>query len=189
MTPEKEAILNSLNHLLATATLIGFVVLSIWFIDLLGLHLKMWKGGRSLYKSIATYALPIGFFAMLGSTLISLYYSDYLGILPCGLCWFQRVFIYSQVFILGYAWLKKDYNIFTYATVLSLAGLPVALYQEYLQLGYSELLPCPAIASTVDCAKPTFVEYHFVTFPFMSVVLLGGVLLLSYVAIRYKRGQ
>lgn len=186
MTPEKEAIFNVLNHGLSLLTLIGFILLVVLFVDLFGLYFKVWSGERKVYKLLARYVLPLGFFVTLGAMAISLYYSDYLGILPCGLCWFQRVSIYSLVFIFGYGWWKKDYRSLEYATVLSLAGLPVALYHEYLQLGYSELIPCPAIVSTIDCAKPTFIEYYFITFPFMSVVLLGGVLLMSYIVMRYK---
>jgi len=59
--------------------------------------------------------------------------------------------------------------------------LVVALYQEYLQLGYSELIPCPAISNFADCAKPTFLEYGFITFPFASVVLFGFLILMSFI--------
>lgn len=113
------------------------------------------------------------------STVLSLYYSDYLGILPCGLCWLARVFIYSQVFLFGMAWYKNDRKILDYIILLSGVGLVISLYHQYLQMGYSEFLPCPAIASTVDCAKPTFMEYGFVTFPLMAVVTFLLAMLLS----------
>jgi disulfide bond formation protein DsbB len=89
--------------------------------------------------------------------------------------------------ILGAALWKKDRNVWSYINVLAIPGLLIALYHEYLQLGYSELIPCPAIASTVDCAKPTFLEYGFVTYPFMSVVLFTALLLISWVVKKYSK--
>lgn len=181
MTPEKESLLIALNHNLAILTLIGFIILAAWFLHFILIASGLTTKGEKMYERIAEQAFPLGFFALLFSTVTSLVYSDYLGVLPCGLCWFQRVFIYSQLFIIGYAWYKKDIKVWGYSTVLSFFGLIIALYHQYLQLGYSEFIPCPAIASTVDCAKPTFIEYGFVTFPFMSIVLFGFLLILSHV--------
>lgn len=177
MTDEKLAIATFLNHNLSLATLLGGVVVVVWFLALL----YEWNTGKEVrvLSRITPHLLPLGFFATLGASLMSLYYSDYLGILPCGLCWFQRVFIYSQVFLFGLAWKRNDTKIFSYTLLLSTVGIVIALYQHYLQMGYSELIPCPAIASTIDCAKPTFIEYGFVTFPFMAVVLFAFLITLS----------
>jgi disulfide bond formation protein DsbB len=187
MTPEHTAIFTLLNNNLSIITLLGFVVVLIMFVDVVALGSGFWKGSRSMYVWLAKYALPVGFSLTAISTAVSLYYSDVLGVLPCGLCWFQRVFIYSMMVILGAALWKKDRNVWSYINVLAIPGLLIALYHEYLQLGYSELIPCPAIASTVDCAKPTFLEYGFVTYPFMSVVLFTALLLISWVVKKYSK--
>ena len=177
MSEQKQAVITFLNHYLSIATLLGFVVCIIWLFGIV-FFLNAKKEVR-LFSVIAKYALPLGFFSTFFSTLMSLYYSDYLGVLPCGLCWFQRVFIYPQVFLFALAWYRKDLKIFLYSTVLSLVGIIIATYHEYLQLGYSELVPCPTIASTIDCAKPTFIEFGFITFPFMAFVLFAFLILLS----------
>ncbi len=187
ISEEKQALLDFLNHNLSLATLIGFIVLLFWIIDLVALRAKMFVSYRKYYAVIAKYALPLGFFLTLFSTLLSLVYSDYLGVLPCGLCWFQRIFIYSMVFIFGAAWYKNDKKVFDYILTLSIAGLIVALYHQYLQMGYSELIPCPAIASTVNCDKPTFMEYGFITFPFMAVVTFGYTIMLSLTAKMFNK--
>jgi disulfide bond formation protein DsbB len=187
ISEEKQALLDFLNHNLSLATLIGFIVLLFWIIDLVALRAKMFVSYRKYYAVIAKYALPLGFFLTLFSTLLSLVYSDYLGVLPCGLCWFQRIFIYSMVFIFGTAWYKNDKKVFDYILTLSIAGLIVALYHQYLQMGYSELIPCPAIASTVNCDKPTFMEYGFITFPFMAVVTFGYTIMLSLTAKMFNK--
>jgi disulfide bond formation protein DsbB len=166
-----EILIQNLNHYFALATLLGFVFLVLWILGIIGTSFLKRKCYISIF--VTNFILPIGFFITLGATLVSLYYSDYLGVLPCGLCWFQRVFIYSQVFLYGLAWYRNDKGMLPYSLVLSIFGIVIALYHEYLQLGYSELMPCPAIASTIDCARPTFIEYGFVTFPLASVVLFG----------------
>jgi disulfide bond formation protein DsbB len=179
LTEEKQAIFTFLNHYLALATLIGFIIVIVWVIKLVLLKAGMIEKYRGAFIKFSDYVLPLGFFITLFSTALSLYYSDYLGILPCGLCWLARVFIYPQVFLFGMAWYKNDKKILDYILALSLVGIIIALYHQSLQMGYSEFVPCPAIASTVDCAKPTFVEYGFITFPFMGVVTFCFSILLS----------
>jgi disulfide bond formation protein DsbB len=167
---DKTILLNNLNQILAPLSLLGFVFIVCWFL-LNFYYQKTEKDTPLFFKKVAEFALPLGMLTGLFAIFITLFYSDYLGALPCGLCWFQRVFTYPLFFMFALAWYKKDSGIFSYTTLLSIFGLIFALYHEYLQLGYSELIPCPTIASTVDCAKPTFIEYGFVTFPFMSIVL------------------
>jgi disulfide bond formation protein DsbB len=187
MTLEKEALLSTLNHNLALVTLIGFIGVVLFGVTFFLIRAGVTKKGEQYFKMIAGHAFPLGFLIVLFAVVTSLVYSDYLGVLPCGLCWFQRVFIYSQLFIIGHAWWKGDTKVWGYSAVLSAFGLIVALYHQYLQLGYSEFIPCPAIASTVDCAKPTFIEYGFVTFPLMSIVLFGFLLILAHVVKFYKK--
>lgn len=187
ISEEKQVLLDFLNSNLSLATLVGFIIILFWIIDLVALRAKMFVAYRKYYAVIAKYALPLGFFLTLFSMVLSLVYSDYLGVLPCGLCWFQRIFIYSMVFIFGVAWYKNDRKVFDYIITLSVAGLIVALYHQYLQMGYSELIPCPAIASTVNCDKPTFMEYGFITFPFMAVVTFGYTILLSVTAKMFQK--
>lgn len=182
MTEQKQAIVTILNHYLAIITLLGFIFLLFWILGIIGT--TYFKKECKISTFFGKYALPFGFLSTFFAMLMSLYYSDYLGVLPCGLCWFQRITIYSQVFLFGLAWYKKDYKIFPYSILLSSVGMVIALYHEYLQLGYNEFIPCPAIASTVDCAKPTFIEYGFVTFPFMSVVLFLFLILLSFISMK-----
>jgi len=103
-------------------------------------------------------------------TAMSLVYSEVFGSVPCGLCWTQRFFLYSQVIILGIAIYKKDRGAFDYVIALSLFGSIVALYQFFLQMGVTIPTVCPA-SDAASCAIPTFLEFGFVTFPFASLIL------------------
>lgn len=177
MILENQELVNSLNNNLSILTIAGGAIAILWFLSLI----YEWRTKKEItfLKKISKHMLLLGFLVSLTGTVISLYYSDYLGILPCGLCWLQRVFLYSQVFLFGLALKRGDNNIFGYSLLLSTVGIIIALYHHYLQMGYSELIPCPAIASTVNCDKPTFVEFGFVTFPLMGVVLFSILILIS----------
>jgi disulfide bond formation protein DsbB len=186
MTDPKLIVLDFLNHYMPILTLVGFILLVVIYLHHFHFHLTK-KESRILNK-ISDIALPLGFVASLFATLVSLIYSDYLDQAACGLCWFQRVFIYSQVVLFAIAYVKNDLKIFQYTFWLSMVGGIIALYHEYLQLGYSELIPCPAVASLVDCAKPTFLSFGFITFPFMSITLFLFLILLA-IAVRYHRKE
>ena len=186
MSSEKEIILNFLNQYLPLLTLITFILLI--FVYLHHFHFRFTKKESKILNKVGDFALPLGFFSTLFAATTSLIYSDYLGQFACGLCWFQRVFIYSQVVLFTVAYIKNDLKVFSYSFYLSVVGGIIAIYHQYLQLGYSELVPCPAVSSVVDCAKPTFISYGFVTFPFMSITLFLFLILLA-VAVRYHRKE
>ena len=117
---------------------------------------------------IGAYGIQLVFFISLASVGISLFYSEILGFIPCGLCWLQRIFLYPQVILAGMAWYKKDNKIADYLIALSGAGALVALYQHYLQMGGSAFIPCPAVGPSIDCAQRFLFEFGYITFPLMS---------------------
>jgi disulfide bond formation protein DsbB len=116
---------------------------------------------------LVRYGFPLIFLATLVSTFLTLIYSEYFGVIPCGLCWLQRVFLYPQVIMVFVAWIKRDYGVSCYSIPLSVAGLVVALYQHALQMGMSSPLPCPA-SGEADCAKRIVFELGYITFPLMA---------------------
>ena len=73
---------------------------------------------------------------------MSLIYSDYLGKpAPCGLfAGFPEDFYFSQVILFAVAYIKNDLKVFTYTFWLSVVGGVIAIYHEWLQVGYNELI-------------------------------------------------
>lgn len=191
MLNDNTALIESLNYYLALATLVGFIFLIIWVLDLIALKLGFLKGKRWAYEVFAKYTLPVGFFVTLAAMVGSLYYSYYLHIPACDLCWMARIFIYPLVFIFGYAWLAKENvketKIFNHVMILSGVGLFISLYHHYLQLGYNLYKPCSTAPFAVECSTPTFIEFGFVTYPFMGVVVCGGAFLLAFTAKRFQK--
>ncbi len=113
--------------------------------------------------------LAFAFFISLFATTSSLFYSEVAGFEPCRLCWLQRIFMYPQVFILGLAWLKKDYKIVDYGIVLAMAGGLIALYHNYISYGGTSIFPCDAFELGVSCLRQYVFEFGFVTIPLMSL--------------------
>ena len=127
---------------------------------------------------VKKWGLWLGFLLTLGATVMSLFYSEILGFVPCGLCWVMRIFMYSQVVLFGLALWKRDRAIADYSIALSVLGIVVGLYQHYLQMGGTDVLPCPAtISQAADCAQRFLFEFGYVTFPLIGVSLF--VLLIS----------
>ncbi len=121
-------------------------------------------------------ALVAGF-SMLGS----LYYSVIVGYEVCPLCWWQRIFIYPQVFLLFFAWWRKEWTMTFYSIFLSIVGLGFAAYHYFFQMFGTSFMP-PCIAGGADCAKIHFVEFGYVTFPMLGIttfVVLIALMLLE----------
>lgn len=181
------AFIATLNHYLSLLTILGAAVLILWTIYITKLVYS--KKTNRIASLMSEYVLPLGFLITFVGMALSLYYSEILHLIPCDLCWFQRIFMYSQVFMFGYAWYKKDRHVLPYTLVLSGVGFVIAGYHHMLQIGYDMYKPCSTSPFAVDCAKPTFIEYGFVTFPCMALVLFGAIILLNITASRFaKRG-
>ena len=176
----------TLTHYLAALTVLGAACVTLFFFVII-ITYKSYKGTiHKWFQCLSDYIFPIGFFVTLGGVFLTLFYEYVLHYVPCDLCWYQRVFLYPQVFMFAYAWYKKDRAVLPYALILSLAGGAVALYHHLLQIGYDIMKPCSTAPFAVDCSTPSFIEYGFVTFPFMAVVLFGFMTTLAVSAIRFK---
>lgn len=173
--------------LATTNTLIGWgtLVLQIGTLVLLGAYLFE---NRSLslaavLRTVVRFALPLALFLTFVSSALTLYYSDVLGLEPCPLCWWQRVFLYSQVVLFAIALRKKDAGVAAYSIVLSLIGGGVALYQHVLQVLPGTGLPCPA-SGTVSCAQRFLFEFGYITYPLAAATLFAFLIVLMLIVRR-----
>lgn len=121
--------------------------------------------------------LWIAFLLALGATGLTWYYSDVLGFVPCGWCWIQRIFLWSQAPLFAVALWKRDKSIADYSIALSIFGGASALYQHYLQMGGTSVLPCPA-SGAGDCAQRIIFEFGYITFPLMAASLFAFLIVL-----------
>lgn len=114
-------------------------------------------------------ALVFAFLVALSATAGSLFYSEVAGYEPCKLCWFQRIFIYPQVIILGVALVARDIRVRMYSVALSSVGALIAGYHYLLQLGIAPNIPCAAVGYSISCAKNFVMNFGYITIPLMSL--------------------
>lgn len=125
---------------------------------------------------LGAWAVWIAFVLALAASAMTLYYSEVLGIEPCSLCWWQRIFIYPQVVLFAIALYKRDLSVTAYSLALSLIGLAFAAYHHALQILPSGTLPCPA--QGVSCAQRFVFEFGYITFPLMAATLFAFLIVL-----------
>jgi disulfide bond formation protein DsbB len=101
----------------------------------------------------------------------SLYFSEVMGFIPCALCWYQRIFMYPLVIILGIASFRSDRRITGYVLPLSVIGLSIAFYHYFLveQKLLGEL-ESPLCQVGVPCDTKYIEWLGFITIPFLSLV-------------------
>jgi len=173
--------LTSLNFLVGTATL-GLQIC------LLALVILYFFRQEKVERIIVKFALVSSFIFALIGMVMTLVYSEYFGIVPCGLCWLGRVFLYPQVVLFGMAAYRKDFTIAIYSIVLSGIGLVIALYTHYLQMGGNSVLPCPA-SGVSDCARRYVFEYGYITLPLIGATLFVFLIVLMLFLLRARREE
>ena len=119
--------------------------------------------------------IALAFWVALLATVGSLFYSNYAGFEPCQLCWFQRIFMYSQVVILGLALIKKDNRIIDYSLALSIMGGLISVYHNYI---YFKGLNSTVCTSAESCITPYVTEFGYITIPIMALTGFGLMILL-----------
>lgn len=64
----------------------------------------------------------------------SLFFSLGLGLVPCELCWYQRILMYPLVVVLGVAAAEDRVGVYRTVLPLSALGILVSSYHVYIQL-------------------------------------------------------
>ncbi|QHT61610.1 disulfide bond formation protein B [Paenibacillus lycopersici] len=116
------------------------------------------------------YALYLAWVVAIVATGSSLYLSEIMKFIPCNLCWYQRIFMYPIVILLGIACYCQDRKIIRYVLPLSILGGCVSLY-HYLEQ------QVPALARALPCTVgvPCSEDYldwfgGRVTIPFLALI-------------------
>lgn len=114
----------------------------------------------------------------------SLYFSDVMGFVPCVLCWYQRIFMYPLVILLGIATFRQDKQITIYVLPLSIIGMFVSFYHVLIQ-------QFPNLASEATCKAgvPCTVDYiHLLGFITIPMMALAAFLLITLSLLLTKKG-
>ena len=111
------------------------------------------------------------------ATLGSLFFSEVMGLKPCVLCWYQRIFMYPLVVILLVGMYPVDRRVVRYALPLAVIGWLFAVYHYLLYSGFipESLAPCDQDNSCKDIDLELF---GFITIPMMSILTYTAIIVL-----------
>ena len=163
---------------------VGAIIFFIAGIIILVLALFAKEEGNDIYAWLKKNALLGGFIVAWLSVIGSLIYSNGIGYAPCELCWTLRIFIYSQAVLYTIALIKKDRAVFKYALWLSVLGLIVSLYHNWIMLGGTDFVACSSVGAS--CTMIYVNEFGFITIPFMGLSSILFLLGISALAIKDK---
>ncbi|MBJ7961543.1 disulfide bond formation protein B [Bacillus cereus group sp. N28] len=115
----------------------------------------------------------------------SLYFSEIMKYEPCTLCWYQRIFMYPLVIILGIAIVKKDYKINIYSLILSIIGAFISTYHYLIQ-------KVPYLSNTSTCGRiPCTGDYlnwfNFITIPFLCLISFIIISICSFILFKSNK--
>ncbi|MBD3204545.1 disulfide bond formation protein B [Candidatus Woesearchaeota archaeon] len=136
---------------------------------------------KQLRKYVKENSLFLSLIITLTATSGSLFFSEILHYDPCKLCWFQRIFMYPQVFMFLIALIIKDKRVFRYALPLSLIGVLISAYHYTTTtiIGASSDF-CPATGAS--CLIEYVKDFSYITIPLMALTAFSSIVILSYIS-------
>ncbi|MDA5108584.1 MULTISPECIES: disulfide oxidoreductase [Brevibacillus] len=137
-------------------------------------------------EQIKEYALFGSWVVSLIATAGSLFFSEVMKYIPCELCWFQRIFMYPLVILLGVAAAKKDYRMSSYALILSVIGGCISLY-HYLIQKVPALNDLGTACGIIPCNTDYINWLGFITIPFLALVAFIMIAVLQVFIRRYEK--
>lgn len=143
---------------------------------------------KPLLTFFASKGLFLAFIVSLTAMLGSLFYSDAAHYTPCKLCWYQRIFMYPQVFLLGIALYREEKHIAIYAAALSFIGGIIALYHYFLQISVvPDIMPCDQLGYSASCSESFVTNLGYITIPMMAFTAFCLLLALELVVWKYNK--
>jgi disulfide bond formation protein DsbB len=118
---------------------------------------------------VKRYSLYLAWVVSLAAVCGSLFFSEIMLFEPCKLCWFQRIFMYPLVILLGIACYKNDTRLAPYLLPFSMIGGCISLfhYAEQKIPALAKMLPCTA---GIPCNGQYINWLGFITIPFLALI-------------------
>lgn len=122
----------------------------------------------------------------LTATLGALFIGEVIGMTPCLLCWYQRIFMFPLALILGMAAFAEDRRGAVYALPLTLGGAATAAYHSALVAGWVPKwwVPCGAGPS---CSEQDLEIIGGIPIPWLSLLAFLIIASLLVVCLRKVR--
>lgn len=115
------------------------------------------------------------------STAGSLFFSEVMDLVPCELCWYQRIFMFPLAVILLVGLHPLDVRVVRYALPLAVIGLLFTVYHAFLFYGLipENLRPC---SQGVSCSDASMVLFGFLPIPLLSLAAFAAIVVLLWQA-------
>jgi len=97
----------------------------------------------------------------------SLYLSEIASLLPCSLCWYQRIAMYPLVLVLGVGALRGDPGVWRFAIPLPVIGLVIAAYHVTIQ--WMPSLDVGTCTTGAPCTGRYLAVFGFISIPTMAL--------------------
>ena len=107
----------------------------------------------------------------------SLWFSLGLGLVPCTLCWYQRILMYPLVIVLGVAAVENHDTIWRTVTPLSVVGGVIAAYHSVLQATTTSCTfagPCAVVQWRLPVLGLTIPNLSLISFVLVTITVLAG---------------
>jgi len=166
---------------------LGLIAIGLILIILISNLLKDSELSKGFLKFIQKHSLKLIALFTLAPIIGSLTYSDYFGLTPCKLCWYQRIFMYPMFFLALVGLKIKDKNTTKYTITLATLGSLVSIYQLYLQFFAEGYDNCSIVGQNASCSKIWIKVFDFMTIPSMALICFILVILISLNDIRSKK--
>ncbi|PKO63126.1 MAG: disulfide bond formation protein B [Betaproteobacteria bacterium HGW-Betaproteobacteria-18] len=117
------------------------------------------------------------------ATASALFIGEVMLMVPCQLCWYQRIFMFPLAIVLGMACFSDDRRGAVYALPLAVGGLLMAAYHTLLVAGLipKSWIPCSA---GVSCADQKLEILNGIQIPWLSLVAFFTITLLLTLFLR-----
>lgn len=111
------------------------------------------------------------------STLGSLFFSEVMELVPCVLCWYQRIFLFPLAVVLLVGLFPLDRNVVRYALPIAIIGLLFTIYHVLLFYGLipETMQPC---TQGISCSDDSMVLFGFLPIPLLSIVAFSTIIVL-----------
>lgn len=127
----------------------------------------------------------LAWLAAILATAGSLFFSEWMGFIPCELCWYQRILMYPLVIFLGIAFYQNDRSIYRYVLPISLIGLFVSGYHYALQK-LPSMQAFSVCTSGVPCSGQYINWLGFITIPFLALIAFTIITVAMLILLRKK---
>ncbi len=163
------------------AFLIPYLVLlaELAFFVVLGFVLA---GNIKVKEYVKNHAVLLAFIVALTAMCGSLFYSEVMHYIPCELCWFQRIFMFSQVFMLGSALAFRIKRIMRAALVMSAVGGSISVYHYFTQM-FTRVTSCTLGDTMASCSAKFTYHFGYMTIPVMALtafVIIAALAVVSW---------